>query len=232
MVTEKEIEAWFNQLHATRGENTWRPYEAYPIFLDYLNVKVGRRLLDVGCGTGYLLKEADKRGLETYGVDISEEAVEISKKISSNSKILLGKGEQLKFPDNFFDYVTCIGALEHFIDIEKGVKEMVRVAKKDALLCIVVPNINYIFSKFRKSKGTSQQEINEKLLSLKQWKNILVKDGLEVLEIFQDKWPMPKKILTKNPLRFLGLLIHKFIWLILPLNYTYQFIFILKYARA
>jgi len=54
------------------GENAWRTFEAYPFFLDYLNVKSGEKLLDIGCGTGYLLKATDQRGLQTYGVDISE----------------------------------------------------------------------------------------------------------------------------------------------------------------
>ncbi len=228
MATEKEIKVWYNQLHAERGEHAWRPCGAYPIFLDYLEVKAGKRLLDVGCGTGYLLKEADRRGLETYGVDISEEAVKISERISPNSKIFVGKGERLEFSDNFFDYVTCIGVMEHFLDIKRGVKEMARVAKRNALLCVVVPNSNYFFLKFQESKGTSQQDINERLLSLNQWKNILADEKLDVLKIFQDRWPMPKKIFTKNPLLTLRLMMQKLIWQVLPLNYTYQFIFILR----
>jgi len=202
MKSEKAIKDWYNQWHSAKRENAWRPYEAYPFFLNYLNVKPRRKLLDVGCGTGYLLKASDLRGLETYGVDISKEAVKIAKKISPNSKIVVGKGEDIKFPDKFFDYITCLGALEHFLDIEKGVKEMVRVGKDGALFCIVVPNINFLFWKIRGSKGTKQQDINENLLLLKQWKEIFIKEGLEILKIDQDKYFMKKiKIFSSiNPL--------------------------------
>lgn len=230
MVSEKEIKNWYNQRHCSWGENAWRPYEAYPIFLDYLNVKIGKRLLDVGCGTGYLLKAADRRGLETYGVDISNEGVKIAQKVSPNSKILVGKGEELKFPDNFFDYVTCLGALEHFLNIEKGVREMGRVAKNGALFCIVVPNINFLFWKIKGRKGTKQQDINENLLSLKQWKNIFIKEGYEILKIYQDRWFMKKTNIfsSANPLGIVKRAIYKLVWIFLPLNYTYQFIFVLK----
>ena len=229
MVSEKEIKDWYNQRHRSKGENAWRPYEAYPIFLDYLNVVSERKLLDIGCGSGYLLKEADKRGLKTYGIDISDEGVKIAIKISPNSKITVGKGENLKFPDNFFDYVTCIGSLEHFLDMEKGVKEMLRVAKNGALLYIVVPNINFLFWKIRGTKGTEQQDINENLLSLKQWKNIFMKEGFKILKIHQDKWFMKKISIfsSTNPLGIIKRTILKIVWIFLPLYFTYQFIFIL-----
>lgn len=229
MVCDKDIKDWYNQRHKSLRENAWRPYEAYPIFLDYLNVKPGRKLLDVGCGTGYLLKAADQQGLETYGIDISDEGVKIAKKSSPNSKIIVGMGEDIKFSDISFDYVTSIGALEHFLDMEKGLKEMSRVAKKDALFCIVVPNINFLDWK-RGQKGTIQQDINENLLSLKQWKKIFMKEEFNILKIYQDKWFMKNIDIfsSTKPLIIIKRSIRKLMWLFLPLNRTYQFIFILS----
>lgn len=229
-ITNKEIKAWYDQKHLSLGENAWRPYEAYPVFLDYLNVKAGRKLLDVGCGTGHLLKAAEQSGLETYGIDISDEAVKVARSVSPNSKIILGKGEDLKFSDNYFDYVTYIGSLEHFLNIKKGIEEMIRVAKNDAFFCIVVPNTNFLFWKFKNKKGTEQQDINETLLSLKQWGNIFINEGLVIFETYQDKWFMKKtKIFSSaNPLGVVRRTIYKLIWFFLPLNFTYQFIFILR----
>ncbi len=230
MVSEKEIKAWYNQRHSAKGENAWRPYEAYQIFLDYLNVKPGKKLLDVGCGTGYLLKSADKRGLKTYGVDISEEGVRIAQKVSRNSKIIVGKGEALKFAANFFDYVTGIGSLEHFLDIEQGVKEMVRVGKDDGLFCIVVPNINFFYWKITGRKGTEQKDINENLLSMRQWENLFIQEGLEILKIYGDRWFMRTTNIFSsiNPLGILKRIAYKLAWIFCPLSYTYQFIFILR----
>lgn len=63
MISEKEIKNWYDQRHISFGENAWRPFEAYSIFLDHLNVKAEKKLLDIGCGTGYLIKVATQRGL-------------------------------------------------------------------------------------------------------------------------------------------------------------------------
>ena len=230
MVSEKEIKDWYNQRHSAKGKNTWRSYQAYPAFLDYLNVKPTKKLLDIGCGTGYLLKAADQRGLDTYGVDISYEGVKIARKIAPNSKIIVAKGETLNFSNNFFDYITCIGALEHFLDMKKGVKEMVRVGKDDALFCIVVPNRNFLFWKIKATKGTEQQDINENLLLLKEWKSLFIPEGLNILKIYQDRWFMKKTNIFSsiNPLGIVKRAVYKLAWIFLPLNYTYQFIFILR----
>lgn len=221
MASEKEIKDWYNQRHRSFGEQAWRPKDAYPSFLDYLNVVPGKKLLDIGCGTGYLLKAADQRGLETYGVDISDEGVKIAKHNSPNSRIMVGKGEELVFPANSFDYVTCLGALEHFLGIEKGVQEMARVAKSGALFCVVVPNVNFLYWKIRGTKGTKQQDINENLLSLDQWRDVFAGQGLETLRVHQDDWPVRKLGTIKRAL-------FRVVWTFLPLQYTYQFVFVLR----
>lgn len=212
MVIAKNIRGWYNNRHHTMGNKSWRPYRAYPVFLDYLQVESGKKLLDIGTGTGYLLKNADQRGLKTYGIDISSEGAILARKNSPNSEIHVGSGEDIKYPDNFFNFVTCIGVLEHFLDIRKGIKEMMRVIVNGGRLCIVVPNKNFILWKLRKNKGTHQKDINEQLFSLKEWSQLFEEAGLLIKKISQDKWKL------------------KGLWL--PLKYTYQFIFILDKCKV
>lgn len=231
MVSEDEIARWYDQRHLSRKEQAWRPFSAYSVFLDYLRVNAGRKLLDVGCGTGFLLKHADSRGLDTYGVDISQEGVKIARRVSPDSSIRVGKGESLPFPDSYFDYVTCIGALEHFLDMDNGISEMVRVAKSGARFCIVVPNIDWIVYKMTGQKGTEQAEINEKLLSLVEWKGIFSKAGFIIDRLCRDKWG--KKIMNTyasgKPL--IKKIFYKTLWFLLPLKYEYQFVFIMALSR-
>jgi len=227
MVTEQETKDWYNRKHTAKGEHAWRPAEAYPFFLNLVKVKPGGKMLDVGCGTGYLLKEADSRGLETYGIDISEEAVKIVRAVSPGSEVSVGSGENLEYPPDFFDYVFCLGALEHFIDMEKGLREIVRVGKRGALFCIMVPNINCFFWKNSDSRGTDQQDINERLLSLKQWKQFFAGEELEIVNIDQDRWFLKdiRIFSSANPLGIAKRAAYK---MLLPLHYAYQFIFILE----
>ena len=210
--TEHEIKFWYNDKYQKEGAETMRPFEAYPIFLKYLGVKPGGALLDVSCGTGYLLKAAADLALKTSGIDISDRAVEIARRTSPLSDIRVGAGEELPFPDQCFDYITCLGALEHFLDIDKGLQEMQRVAKPDALFCIMVPNVNYFFAQFRPALGTEQQDINEHLLSLKEWKNILLKHEFDIIKIYDDEWfyQQSRLFTLSSPSRFVKQFLFKF----------------------
>jgi len=236
MATEQEIKNWYNERHIRTKEHSWRPFEAYLLILDYFKefgIKPGQKILDIGYGSGYFLKAAAEAGLDTYGIDISEEGMKIAQKSSPNSKLFVGKGEDLKFEDNFFDHVACIGVLEHFMDIDKGIKEMKRVIKPGGTLLILVPNINFIYWRFKKRKGTEQKDIREALMSLEQWRNKFMKEGLEVLKIDKDDW------FFKEPISFSSFslavfltgvkkMIYKLIWIFVPIKYTYQFVYILR----
>jgi ubiquinone/menaquinone biosynthesis C-methylase UbiE len=231
--TEREIKDWYNNIYAKSGAESMRPFEAYQIILDYLGVEKNNKLLDISCGTGYLLLAAAKNGLETYGVDISEEAVKVARKVSPDSKIEVGPGEDLKFSDSTFDYVSCLGSLEHFLDMSKGLQEMKRVAKNGARFCIVVPNSKFIYWKLSKNAGTDQQDINETLMTNHQWQELFVQIGFAIAAVYQDKWFMKKiKIFqSANPLKIVKNTIMKLVWAFLPLNWTYQFVYILKKAK-
>ncbi|MFA6553091.1 MAG: class I SAM-dependent methyltransferase [Patescibacteria group bacterium] len=208
MPTNYEIENWYNKRHQTMGDKSWRPFRAYRVFLDYLQAQPGGKLLDIGCGTGYLLRHAQERGLLTYGIDISIDGTKLAKKNSPYSEINISNGEQVPYPDNYFDYITCIGVLEHFLDIHKGIDEMRRVARPRGKFCIVVPNKNFILWKFRQNKGTHQQDINEQLFDLDGWSRQFLRAGLTINQVLPDKW--------------------KLRGVYLPLRYTYQFVFILE----
>ncbi|MCX6818596.1 MAG: class I SAM-dependent methyltransferase, partial [Candidatus Aenigmarchaeota archaeon] len=117
--------------------------------LNYINVPYDKKLilLDVACGNGHFLKEAEKR-VTCFGIDVSDVAVARAKKNATKSDIRRGQGEKLPYKDNYFDYVTCIGSLEHFINMEKGLSEMRRVMKPNAIANILVPNSDYLIFKF------------------------------------------------------------------------------------
>ena len=100
---------------------------------DYYDLPSKPRILDIGCGKGYLLYDFLKVNPEAdiYGIDISEYAIENSKKeIKKNLRI--GNANLLPWPDNYFDLVISINTFHNLynFDLEKSLIEMERVGKK------------------------------------------------------------------------------------------------------
>ena len=95
------------------------------------------KLLDLGAGTGDFLAEAKKGGWEIAGAEPNEDA----------RKLAAQKGVQLlsntsSFLDHSFDVISLWHVLEHVPDLDKQIKELYRLLKKDGLLVIAVPNFN------------------------------------------------------------------------------------------
>ena len=97
------------------------------------------KILDIGCGKGYLLFDFLKiiPDAEIYGIDISEYAIENSKS-EIKEKLIVGNSNNLPFEDNFFDLVISINTLHTLktYDLEKSLIEMERVGKTHKYLCV------------------------------------------------------------------------------------------------
>jgi len=231
MPSAEDVKSWYNQHYAAKGLQSMRPAAAYPVFLDLLGARAGNRLLDVSCGTGSLLAAARERAVDAVGVDLSDEAVKLAKRVAPSAEVAVGAGEALAFRDGSFDYVSCLGSLEHFLDMGKGLEEMKRVAKPAARFCIMVPNQDFIGWKVLGHQGTAQQDINEHLLPLKAWRQLFERHGLVVLRVVPDRW---HAIRWRSPnggkhgaARFVIGPVLEAGWRLVPLRWQYQFVFVL-----
>lgn len=194
-----------------------------------MGVERGKGLLDVACGMGHLLEEAEKRGLDCYGLDISTKAIQIARTRTKADLKCANVDDGLDYPDNFFDYITCLGSLEHFQNQSKVVQEVCRVAKEGAHICIHVPNDDYVLHKVG-YETDSQLIVNR--YSLKGWEQLLESNGLEVERIYRDNSHLTSlNVAGKGLRRFLKiafkLLVRPFLPL-LPLKFSFAFIFICR----
>jgi ubiquinone/menaquinone biosynthesis C-methylase UbiE len=229
--TAQEVRSWYNRRYASLGLDSMRPAEAYPPILELLEPRQRATLLDVSCGSGFLLKAARARGMAAYGVDLSDAAVRLAHQVAPESRVAVGAGEELCFRDASFDYITCLGSLEHFLDIGRGLQEMLRVAKPGALFCIMVPNRDFAGWKLLGHAGTAQQDINERLLSLGEWRALFEEQGLHVRRVVPDRWHAAKwrtDPRRRSPAYAAKGLLLEMAWSILPLSWEYQFIFLLE----
>lgn len=146
----------------------------------------GQRLLDVACGTGQWLGAAAALGAVPAGIDISQTALDICRNTLSDGELHCGPAEQLPFADRRFDVVSCLGALEHFLDPHAALREMVRVAKPDAILILLVPNAGFLPLRLGLYSGTQQTDVREEVRSLSQWRELFSSAGLSVRHRWRD----------------------------------------------
>jgi SAM-dependent methyltransferase len=115
--------------------------------LDSFTASESKNFLDIGCGEGYTIFEANNREFKTFGIDISDNRIPDIK----NPKITFYEGDLLKakFPNSFFDIIYMDSVLEHLVDPVLYLLEINRVIKKDGAIYIGVPNEDSLFDKFR-----------------------------------------------------------------------------------
>jgi demethylmenaquinone methyltransferase/2-methoxy-6-polyprenyl-1,4-benzoquinol methylase len=91
------------------------------------------------CGTGDLALALARKGAATTGLDFSEKmlAVAAERSQTQNPTFIQGDAQQVPFPENSFDIVTVGYGLRNLTSWERGVEEMVRVAKPGARLIVL-----------------------------------------------------------------------------------------------
>jgi ubiquinone/menaquinone biosynthesis C-methylase UbiE len=113
-----------------RYDGRWRTLADRLVHL--YGVKAGDRILDVGCGKGYLLYDLTQAapGVEVRGIDVSEYALTHAKE-EVTASLEIGTAAALPYPDRSFDLVVSINAL-HNLNIEElytALREIERVGK-------------------------------------------------------------------------------------------------------
>lgn len=90
-----------------------------------------KKVLDIGCGGGFLSNALGKSGHEVYGIDMSEESLKVAKKHDTTNtvKYQYANAYSLPFPDQSFDVVCAMDFLEHVEDPQKVIAEASRVLK-------------------------------------------------------------------------------------------------------
>jgi ubiquinone/menaquinone biosynthesis C-methylase UbiE len=139
-----------------------------------LDLKSEDRLLDVGCGAG-LFEIAFAHWLkETYGVDYSEEMVEVAKKNTGKyDNVIIEKAniQNLPFKDEFFDKIlvnSVIQYLNNLYEVKGAFKELKRVTKKQGrILVSLIPDASKkdMFLNGYHKLGLSKEEIKKKIES-------------------------------------------------------------------
>ena len=102
-------------------------------------VSSGKNILDIGCGTGDLLKYFKEKEWNSFGIEPDVDA----RKIALQKGLNVYKEEYLKqFSENQFDVITLWHVLEHVYDISERINEIDSLLNENGILIVALPNCN------------------------------------------------------------------------------------------
>ena len=108
-----------------------------------------KKILDAGCGRGFYSHAVSFYPFinEIQGFDINESYLRLAISHCTDSRITLKKADlyHLPYPDSYFDFIIFSEVLEHLIDEKKALQELKRVLKKNGVIALSVPNIQFPF---------------------------------------------------------------------------------------
>jgi 2-polyprenyl-3-methyl-5-hydroxy-6-metoxy-1,4-benzoquinol methylase len=136
------------------------------------------KLLDVGCGFGGLISILREFGFHVYGFTITDFEVQECKRKGLN--VIQGNASQaFPFPNNFFEGIICIEAIEQISNWKNCLSEINRVLKPNGLILIDTLNKDFYYKKcglskedikFRNKLHSKEFNVNELFSALKNLK--------------------------------------------------------------
>lgn len=171
------------------------------LIINFLQVKPGMRILDLGTGTGYLAFPFAERYKQTeiVGLDIVKNTLEKNRgkaelKGLSNLDFVDYEGMNFPFEDNSFDMVITRYALHHFPDIKNTFREINRVLKKDGVFFVSdpAPNDNdteHFVDEYMQMK----KDGHIKFYTKDEWKEIAETSELKFIDGFETTIRFPRK---------------------------------------
>ena len=104
-----------------------------------------KKMIDFGCGTGFIIKLIHKHFNEVHGIDITKEMMKHVDTSPGNIFLHEGLAEKTSFSDNTFDFATAYSFMDHLLDYKVFLKEVYRTLKKRGIFyCGLNPNKDFI----------------------------------------------------------------------------------------
>ena len=138
------------------------PHWDMPEVIEQLQRIKAKEVLDLGSGTGRHVINLAQNGFSVFGLDNSQEGIDMTKKwlekesLSANL-VLQEMSERLPWEDDFFDAIVSIQVIHHadIATIKNIIAEMERVLKKDGFIFVTVPKLKNQATKYKEiERGT------------------------------------------------------------------------------
>jgi len=157
----------------------------------------GNRFLDIGCNLGFAVEAAGCSGMEAYGIDVDEQAVDMAKKRFTERNFELVSVQDFAARGEKFDLVFCTEVIEHLPDFHSFAKALSELVAKDGLLFLTTPDAGHWL---RPRKLTDWREVKPpehlQWFGKKHLKKMFESSGLEVR--FQFNWKPGIRMVAKG----------------------------------
>ncbi len=155
------------------------PWEETKFLFDNYLI-LGEKILDLGCGNGRYFIFVKGKGVDYFGVDNSEQLIQIAKNNYPEGKFRVADAFNLPFPNNFFDKVYTIAVLHHIPSDDLRIQflnEIKRVLKSGGLLILTVWKFHQLKERYLILKYTMLKLIGKSKLD---WRDIFEPWGKKI----------------------------------------------------
>jgi len=149
MLSHEEMVGLQAERHALIGTHGFRSQEEYVLHLMHTAAYVqaarlseGKRVLDLGCNTGYGTEVLSRAAKEVVGVDVSAKAISAAQDRYGRlgMKFQLTDGTRLPFENAEFDMIVSFQVIEHIVDYDVYIGELKRVLSREGFVVFTTPN--------------------------------------------------------------------------------------------
>jgi len=144
----------------------------------------GRRVLDLGCGTGYGTADLAQVASSAVGIDLAPEAIAYANEHFPSVRFFQSSASAVPFPPASFDLVTAFEVIEHLRDWRALLTEARRVLEQSGLLIVSTPNKRY-YAEARAKSGPNP--FHEHEFEFEEFRTALGEFFPHVEILFQDR---------------------------------------------
>ena len=136
-VTESEVRRSYDRIakkyhegRKTGWKMVYNEFNEVPATLSLLEKIKGKKVLDLGCGTGIYTKILKRKGAKVQAIDISPKMIEIAKQYVRGVDFKIGTVYNLPYKSGSFDIVLASLVVHYFANLDAAFEEVRRVLKK------------------------------------------------------------------------------------------------------
>jgi len=157
----------------------------------YTLIPENKKVLDVGCNTGYLGEKLIKdKKCTVYGIDYSKNAIDVAKKKLNYAKVFDLETYTLPFPNDKFDVIIFGDVLEHVRQPEKVLLLFKKMLNKDGIIISSIPNVaninvrlSLLFGNWNYQQWGILDQTHLRFFTKKSIKKLFTENNYEIIDI-------------------------------------------------